>query len=87
MRGITTINISLPKKLRAEIERRLEQESYGSISEYLRDLVRRDLRARVIEKVDALLLDGLHSGAARPAGRGFWKKLKAEATKTTRRRA
>jgi antitoxin ParD1/3/4 len=84
---VTTINISLPKKLRAEIDRKVAREAYGSASEYLRDLIRRDLRSQAIEKVDDLLLAGLQSGAPRAANGRFWKKLGAEAAKSSRRRA
>jgi putative addiction module CopG family antidote len=82
---ITTINISLPKRLRADIERKVERESYSSVSEYVRDLIRRDLRARAVDEIDASLLEGLSSGEPVPVRPGFWKKLKAEATKTRRR--
>jgi len=85
--NITSINISLPKKLRAEIEQKLERESYGSVSEYLRELIRRDLRAQATEKVDAMLLEGLASGEGKPVGPAFWRKLKAEVGKARRRRA
>lgn len=83
--NITTINISLPKKLRADIEQKVERESYSSVSEYVRDLIRRDLRARAVDEIDALLLEGLNSGEPVPVRPGFWKKLKTEATKTRRR--
>ncbi len=84
---ITSINISLPRKLREDIERKLVRERYGSVSEYLRDLIRRDLRAQAIEKVDSLLLEGLASGEGKPVGPAFWRKLKAEVGKPRRRRA
>jgi antitoxin ParD1/3/4 len=83
----TTINISLPKKLRAEIDRKVVREAYGSASEYLRDLIRRDLRSQAVEEVDELLLEGLQSGPARAASGRFWKRLRAEATKSSRGRA
>jgi antitoxin ParD1/3/4 len=82
---ITTINISLPKRLRADVERKVQRDSYGSVSEYVRDLIRRDLRGRAVDEVDTLLLEGLSSGEPVPVRRGFWKKLKTEATKTRRR--
>jgi antitoxin ParD1/3/4 len=84
---VTTINISLPKRLRAEIDRKVAREAYGSASEYLRDLIRRDLRSQAVEKVDALLLEGVQSGPPRALNGRFWRKLRAEATKSSRRRA
>jgi antitoxin ParD1/3/4 len=82
---ITTVNISLPKRLRAEMERKIARESYGSVSEYLRDLIRRDLRARAIEQVDKLLLEGLNS-PVKPYNRKWIEGLKAEIKKALRPR-
>jgi antitoxin ParD1/3/4 len=50
--GITTLNISLPKKLRAKVDRKVARDDYGSASEYMRDLIRKDLSAEAIAKVD-----------------------------------
>jgi antitoxin ParD1/3/4 len=38
--GITTLNISLPNKLRAKVDCKVAREAYGSASEYVRDLIR-----------------------------------------------
>lgn len=85
--NVTTINVSLPKKLRARAERKLERNSYASMSEYVRELIRQDLRTEEIEAVDALLVSGLTSGKRKPVREGFWRMLKTEAKKTSRRRA
>jgi antitoxin ParD1/3/4 len=82
---ITTVNISLPKRMRAEIERKIAREAYGSVSEYLRDLIRRDLHKEAYEHVDRLLLEGLNS-PARPYDRKWLQRLKAEITKQPRQR-
>ena len=50
--GITTLNISLPKKLRAKVDRKVARDDYGYASEYMRDLIRKDLSAEAIAKVD-----------------------------------
>jgi antitoxin ParD1/3/4 len=82
---ITTINISLPKKLRAKVERKIAREAYGSTSEYVRDLIRKDLSGDAIAKVDELLLQGLHSGKPKPVDESFWRRLEAEVKKASRR--
>ena len=84
---ITTINISLPRKLRTKVERKIAREAYGSVSEYLRDLIRKDLRSEAVAQVDELLLEGLHSGRPKPVGESFWRRLEAEAKKASRRSA
>ena len=37
-----TMNISLPESLRAFVEDQIAQRGYGTTSEYVRDLIRRD---------------------------------------------
>jgi antitoxin ParD1/3/4 len=37
-----TMNISLPESLRAFVEDQIAQRRYGTTSEYVRDLIRRD---------------------------------------------
>ncbi len=86
-RDITTINISLPKKLRASMERKIRRQAYASASEYVRDLIRKDLQAQAIEQVDQLLLEGLNSGPGEPIDESFWQELKTAVTKRARRRA
>jgi len=84
-RDLTTINISLPRKLRADMERKMKRQSYASASEYVRDLIRKDLLAQAIEQVDQLLLEGLHS-AAEPYDENWLQKLKAGLSKPARGR-
>jgi antitoxin ParD1/3/4 len=83
---ITTLNISLPKKLRARLERKLKRDDYASASEYVRELIRKDLLAHAIEQVDQLLLEGLNSGPGRPADENFWREVGAAAIAKPRRR-
>jgi antitoxin ParD1/3/4 len=84
---ITTLNISLPKKLRAKVERKIAREAYGSASEYVRDLIRKDLSSEAIAKVDELLLQGLHSGPGQPVTKKWWRERMAVIAKHSRRRA
>ena len=41
-----TMNISLPQELRSWVEERARKDGCGTVSEYVRDLVRRDLAKR-----------------------------------------
>jgi antitoxin ParD1/3/4 len=77
-RGIATIRISLPRKLRADMERKIKCEAYASASEYVRGLILKDLRAEAIEQVDQLLLDGLRSGPGQPYDEKWLQSLKAQ---------
>jgi antitoxin ParD1/3/4 len=81
----TSINISLPRKLRADMERKIKRQAYASASEYVRDLIRKDLQAHAIEQVDQLLLEGLNS-PTEPYDEKWLQSLKAGYNKPQRRR-
>lgn len=80
------MNISLPAALRTQLEKKLARDSYSSASEYVRELVRRDLQHEAIEKVDTLLLEGLKSGPATPMTKGDWQDLRRIASRPPKRR-
>jgi antitoxin ParD1/3/4 len=60
---MSTMNISLPDELKDFVDHRIQAEGYGSSSEYMRELIRRD-RDRV--QFRQYLLDGID---AKPVGR------------------
>lgn len=60
---MSTMNISLPDELKQFVDHRIEAEGYGSSSEYMRELIRRD-RDRI--QFRQYLLDGVES---KPVGR------------------
>lgn len=57
----TTMNISLPDSMRSFIDKRLEDDGYGSASEYVRDLIRADQKLQEQQKLESLLLKRLNS--------------------------
>ena len=71
-----TINISLPDKLKAEVEEIIADEGYGNTSEFFRDLVRGYLRQRQERKLESLLLEGLESGKATPLTKNDFENIK-----------
>lgn len=71
LRVMTTMNISLPEALKAYVDRRVEEGQYGTSSEYLRELIRRD-QARL--ELRALLLEGLESPDMGRLGAAYWKR-------------
>ena len=71
-----TINISLPDKLKAEVEEIIAEEGYGNTSEFFRDLVRGYLRQRQERKLETLLLEGLESGKATPLTKSDFENIK-----------
>ncbi len=73
---VATMNVSLPAGLRGALEKKLERQSYGTISEYVRELIRKDLQREAIAQVDELLLEGLNSGPAVPMADEGWQELR-----------
>ena len=63
---MATMNISLPEPLRLFVEQRVTDDGYSTVSEYFRELVRIDQKRKAEEKLETLLLAGLHSGPAQP---------------------
>lgn len=77
---MTTMNISLPEGLKAFVDTQVEQRGYGTSSEYVRDLIRKDQgRAQLRE----LLLSGAASQPAAPLDATFFSSLRQRAEKHT----
>jgi antitoxin ParD1/3/4 len=58
------MNISLPDELKVFVDRRIRSEGYGSSSEYMRELIRRDrdrsqFRQHLLEGVKAKPVGGM----------------------------
>ena len=62
---MTNINISLPEKMRPFVEEKVERDGYGTISEYLRELIRSDER-RESSYFDKLIAEAYASGPLVP---------------------
>ena len=59
----STLNISLPETMREFVEEKIKNEGYGTISEYVRELIREQQRNDQ-SKFDAMILEGINSGEA-----------------------
>jgi antitoxin ParD1/3/4 len=59
---MSSVSISLPDSLRAFVERRTEEEGYGTVSDYFRDLILKDQQRQGEVRLETLLLEGLNSG-------------------------
>lgn len=68
-----TMNISLPESLKSFVDERVKSRGYGSHSEYLRDLVRKDELEAAKDKMRSLLMEGLNSPPGRP-----WDEVKSD---------
>jgi antitoxin ParD1/3/4 len=85
---VSTMNFSLPPALRKQLDQKVQRlGSYSSTSEYLRELVRRDLHRDAVAHVDALLSEGEASGPPEPINEQWWKGRHADLAKHRRERA
>lgn len=74
----TTMNISLPDVMKAFVDEQVQSGGFGTVSEYVRDLVRRDQKERAQDRLEVLLLEGLESGPGELVNPEFWEKLRCE---------
>jgi antitoxin ParD1/3/4 len=76
---MTTMNISLPDSLKDFVDQRVTSSGYGTSSEYVRDLIRRD-KDRL--QLRTLLLEGAASPVTGAADADYFDSLR----KTIRKR-
>lgn len=73
---MATMNISLPDELKAFVDQQVAELAYGSVSEYLRELIRRQ---RDTENLRSALLEGVSSGPATPMEPDFFDRMRERA--------
>jgi len=73
---MATMNISLPEPLRRFVEQEVTRGGYSSVSEYVRELVRKAKGDRELEKN---LLDALGSEDLGPIGPELFTRLREHA--------
>lgn len=73
---MTTINVSLPAELRSFVDAQVSDGSYGSTSEYVRELIRRD-HAR--QQLRAALLEGARGPVTVNADPAYFASLRDRA--------
>jgi antitoxin ParD1/3/4 len=76
---MTTMNISLPESLKAFIDEQVSQRGYGTSSEYVRELVRKDQDRTQLR---ALLIAGAESTPGAPADKAYFDRLRARVRET-----
>ncbi len=72
-----TMNISLPEAMKGFIDTQLKTGGYGSTSEYVRELIRKDQIAKAEAKLRDMILEGINSGPAVVVDANYFTELKA----------
>lgn len=70
---MSTMNISLPDSLKAFVDDQVSQRGYGTSSEYVRELIRKDLER---QQLRALLLAGAASAPGAAADTRYFEDLR-----------
>ena len=74
---MATMNISLPEALKAFVDQQVSLRGYGTSSEYMRELIRKD---QDIQRLREMLLDGAGSAATAPVDPGYFQGLRDRVT-------
>ena len=75
------MNISLPDSLKSFVDEQVTQRGYGTSSEYMRELIRKDQDR---SRLRALLLQGAESTPGQPADRAYFDTLRDRVQQRTR---
>lgn len=76
MSPMTTMNVSLPDELRSFVDAQVSEGKYGSTSEYVRELIRRDHDRRQLR---AALLEGARTPVTATADAAYFAALRDQA--------
>jgi len=73
---MSTMNISLPDTLKSFVDEQVAGRGYGTSSEYVRELIRKDQDRQRLRR---LLLDGAESRPGVPADAAYFDTLRERA--------
>ncbi len=73
---MSTMNISLPEALKSFVDEQVATRGYGTSSEYVRDLIRRDQDR---QRLRGILLNGVATAPAAPADETYFDGLRKRA--------
>jgi antitoxin ParD1/3/4 len=71
----TSMNVLLPETLKGYVDDRVAEGIYSNASDYVRALIRSDMKRHSQEQLEALLLDGINSGPATEMTRQDWDSI------------
>jgi antitoxin ParD1/3/4 len=81
---MSTMNISLPETLKTFVDEQVSQRGYGTSSEYVRELIRKD-QDRL--NLRGLLLAGASSPPGTPADPAYFEALRSRVRQSAKRGA
>lgn len=78
---MSTMNISLPDTLKSFVDEQVSQRGYGTSSEYVRELIRKDQDQQQLRR---LLLAGAASSPSAPTDTAYFDALRARVLQRTK---
>lgn len=76
---MASMNVSLPNPMKDWVDAQIEGGKYASVSDYVRDLIRRDqIKQDKREALIQALIDGEESGVSPRQVPEIWERLKRE---------
>lgn len=75
---MTQMNVSLTDEVRSYIESQVTSGKFKSPDEFINEAVRLYRMQKSQNEIDAMLLEGLRSGEARPLTRDDWNYIREE---------
>ena len=75
------MHISLPQPLKQWVDQQVQQKGFGTASEFVRDMLRRQQEQEVRARVDQKLIDALDAGPFTAMNKKEWQELRREARK------
>jgi Arc/MetJ-type ribon-helix-helix transcriptional regulator len=79
----STMTISLPEDLKQFVKKRSRTAHFGTPSDYIRGLIREDVRRLEAERLEGELMKGL-KGKGIPMTPAAWKRMRSDAAKIIR---
>jgi antitoxin ParD1/3/4 len=74
---MTTVNISLPDPMKSFVDSQVTEGMYGSVSDYIRTLIREDQKRKAQEELEKKLLAALDDGNFQEVTPEFFNQLRA----------
>ena len=74
---MTTVNISLPDPMKSFVDSQVTEGMYGSVSDYIRTLIREDQKRKAQEELERKLLAALDDGNFEEVTPEFFNTLRS----------
>jgi antitoxin ParD1/3/4 len=78
---MTSLNISLPKSMRAFVDEQVSAGGYSTASEYVRQLIREAQKSNARSSLQSAILEGINSGDSTEWTQDDWDDIDSELEK------